>query len=198
VKKCFIDLETTGLDPWVDDPEETTKKGVILSAGFVLETGEEFQVIITPTLEEWEHASPQALKVNGMTWDFLKENGEIFQDAVSEIITWLKEQNVNNEEWVFVAQNAPFDKKFMYAFMDEWLKFVNAPETWVDFIPIYKNIGALVGLNVHYQNSHHISKQLGVPEEPKPHEAIEGARALKRNYDALKALADNKKLKWPL
>lgn len=197
MKKCFIDLETTGLDPWIDDPE-SNKKGVILSAGFTLETGEELQVIITPTPEEWGFASPKALEVNGMEWDYLKENGETFQDAVSIIISWLKENNITDEEWVFMAQNASFDKKFLLHFMDEWLQFVNAPKTWIDFIPIYKNLGPNLGLNTRYQNSHHISRELGVPEEPKPHEAIEGARALKRNYYALKLLADSKGLKWPV
>lgn len=197
VKKCFIDLETTGLDPWIDDPE-SNKKGVILSAGFVLETGEEFQVVITPTIEEWGFASPKALEVNGMEWDYLKENGVLFQDAVSEIISWLKENNVTDEEWIFMAQNSSFDKKFLLHFMDEWLQFVNAPKTWVDFIPIFKNLGRKLGLITKYQNSHHISRELGVPEEPKPHEAIEGAKALKRNYDALKLLADSKDLKWPV
>jgi len=198
VKKCFIDLETTGLSPWVDTPELLKKKGVILSAGFVLETGPEFQVVITPTPEEWGFASPKALEVNGMTWDYLKEHGVVLQEAISKIITWLKEQDVNNEEWVFMAQNASFDKQFMIHFMDEWLKFVNAPEEWIDFIPIFKNLGSKLGLNVFYQNGHHISRELGVPEEPKPHEAIEGARSLKRNYDALKSLADIKGLKWPV
>ena len=198
MKKCFVDLETTGLDPWVDDPEELNKKGVILSAGFVLETGPELQVIFLPTLEEWGHASPQALEVNGMNWDYLKENGVEFSEGVSQIIQWLKENNVTNEEWVFMAQNSQFDKKFMIHFMSDWLKFVDAPETWIDFIPIYKNVGSKLGLNIRYQNTHHISKQLGVPEEPKPHQAIEGARALKRNYDALKARADSKSLSWPV
>ena len=50
---------------------------------------------------------------------------------------------------------------------------------------------------MHYQNTHNIAKQLGVPEEPKPHQAIEGARALKRNYEALRKLADEKDVEWP-
>ncbi len=195
MKRCFVDLETTGLNPWKDNVRKNDK-GVILSAGFVLETGPELEVIITPTVEEWGYASPQALQVNGMTWDFLKENGELFGDAFRRIIWWLS-QNVNAEEWVFYAQNAPFDKKFLLHFLGDWLEFINMPSTWVDFIPIYKSVGRKLGLNVHYQNTHHISKQLGVPEEPKPHQAIEGARALKRNYEALRKLAAEKDVEWP-
>ena len=195
MKRCFVDLETTGLNPWKNNADKNDK-GVILSAGFVLETGAELEVIITPTIEEWGHASPQALQVNGMTWDFLKAEGEPFEDAARRIIEWLVE-NINSEEWVFYAQNAPFDKKFLLHFLGDWLTFIDTPTVWIDLIPIYKNVGRKLGLNVHYQNTHHISKQLGVPEEPKPHQAIEGARALKRNYDALRKLAAEKDVEWP-
>jgi DNA polymerase III epsilon subunit-like protein len=196
MKRCFVDLETTGLNPWKNNARENDK-GVILSAGFVLETGPELEVIITPTVEEWGYASPQALQVNGMTWDFLKEKGMLWEDAAREILRWLAEYEIIENEWVFYAQNAPFDKKFLLHFLGDWLTFLDVPTVWVDLIPIYKNVGRKLGLNVHYQNTHHISQQLGVPEEPKPHQAIEGARALKRNYDALRKLAAEKDVLWP-
>ena len=196
MKKCFVDLETTGLEPWVEDELEVNRKGVILSAGFALEDRRELEVIITPTPEEWGHASPRALEVNGMDWDFLKENGIPFVDAISVILKWFEENNVTREDWVFVAQNSKFDKKFLVHFIGEWLEFVNGPTVWVDTIPIFKDVGRKAGLNVRYQNTHHMSQQLGVPEEPKPHQAIEGARAVRRNYDAMKKLAKEKDIKW--
>jgi len=196
VKKCYVDLETTGLNPWVDG-DGKNDKGVILSAGFILETGNEAQVIITPTEEEWGYANPIALEVNGMEWEYLVKFGVPFADAVTFICDWLADNEVTSDEWVFMAQNAPFDRKFLEHFMGDWLKFANAPETWVDFIPIYKDIGFKLGLNVRKQNTHHISQQLGVPEEPKPHEAIEGARALKRNRDELKSRAEKEGIAWP-
>ncbi len=196
MKRCFVDLETTGLNPWRDNGK-ANDKGVILSAGFILETGPELEVIITPTVEEWGHASSQALQVNGMTWDFLKENGVPWEDAARRILEWLSEEEITEEEWVFYAQNAPFDKKFLLHFLGDWLTFIDVPTVWIDFIPIYKRVGRELKLNVHYQNTHHISKQLGVPEEPKPHQAIEGARALNRNYEALRKLAAEKKVGWP-
>ena len=196
MKRCFVDLETTGLNPWKGNVNNNDK-GVILSAGFVLETGPELEMIITPTVEEWGYASPQALEINGMTWDFLKEEGMPWENAARGILHWLVENEITENGWVFYAQNAPFDKKFLLHFLGDWLEFIDVPTTWVDLIPIYKNVGRKLGLNVHYQNTHHISKQLGVPEEPKPHQAIEGARALKRNYEALRKLADEKDVEWP-
>ena len=195
MKKCFVDLETTGLEPWNEDLND---KGVVLSAGFVLDDNSELEVIITPTVEEWRYASPYALEVNGMTWDFLKENGVERSVAQYHILHWLIANKVQEEnEYVFFAQNSSFDKKFLLHLMDDWLSFMGAPTDWVDMIPIYKLIGGTLGLNVRYQNTHHISKQLGVPEEPKPHEAIEGARAVKRNFEALGERAEKEGVPFP-
>jgi len=196
MKKCYVDAETTGLNPWLDNNDKKAK-GVILSIGFVLDSKEKLEVIITPTPEEWGHASPRALEVNGMTWDFLKEYGMTRDDAKNTILDWLREQDVNKEEYVFFAQNAPFDKKFLLNLLGASLEFINAPADWMDMIPIYKLIGRALGLNVHYQNTHHISKQLGVREEPKPHEAIEGALAVKRNFNALKKKALEEGIPFP-
>jgi DNA polymerase III epsilon subunit-like protein len=198
MRKCFVDLETTGLEPWNDDPEDLKHKGVVLSAGFILDSGEELEVIIMPTLEEWGYASPKALEYNGMDWDFLKENGMERKHAIKEIFDWLYDNQVRKEkDYVFFAQNSKFDKKFLLHLMADWLIFMGAPDEWIDMIPIFKLIGKALGLNTYYQNSHHISKELGVPEEPKPHQAIEGARAVKRNFEALKKKAKEKKVPFP-
>lgn len=179
-KKCFLDLETTGLDPG---------PGVILSMGFSLGIGKEFEIIIKPTKEEWEAASPRALEVNGMTMEFLDKYGIPLEEAKQVFLSWLIEEQITNENYVFFAQNAPFDKKWLLYFMSDVLAFADAPKVWVDLIPIYKHVGAQLGLNVHYQNTHHISQQVDVPEEPKPHTAINGARAVRRNYEGLKMMA---------
>lgn len=201
MKKCFVDLETTGLEPWNENPNDKKHKGVVLSAGFVLDDGSELDVIITPTIEEWGYASPYALKVNGMTWDFLKENGVERDVAQDTILHWLIANKVQlDNDYVFFAQNSSFDRKFLMHLMGEWLHFMGAPtakEDWVDMIPIYKLVGGALGLNVHYQNTHHISKQLGVPEEPQPHEAIEGARAVRRNFEALGERAEKEGVPFP-
>lgn len=189
LKKAFIDLETSGLEPG---------KGVIFSAGVTLSTGEEeTEVIFTPTREEFDNASPKALEVNGMTWDYLVENGVPFDQARKELLSWLVDVGVNRDNWVFMAQNAKFDRKFMEHFMKDLMySFYGLPDTWVDFIPLYKHYGRKLELNVKYRNQTHIAEQLGVPPEPEVHEALEGARSLKRNYMALRQLAKKNGLEW--
>lgn len=196
MKKCYVDAETTGLNPWQDNKNKNDK-GVILSIGFILDSREELEVIITPSPEEWGYASPRALEVNGMTWDFLKENGMHRDDAKNMILEWLQKHKVNKDEYEFFAQNASFDKKFLLHLMGPSLAFINVPDIWIDMIPIYKLIGGALGLNIRYQNTHHISRELGVPEEPQPHEAIEGARAVKRNFRALEARAQKEGIPFP-
>lgn len=198
MKKCFVDLETTGLEPWNEDPNDKKHKGVVLSAGFILDDGSELEVIITPTIEEWGHANSHALKVNGMTWDFLEKNGVERSVAQEIILNWLLANKVQKDnDYVFFAQNSSFDKKFLLHLMGDWLSFMGAPVQWVDMIPIYKLIGKALGLNIRYQNTHHISRELGVPEEPQPHQAIEGARAVRRNFEALGERAEKEVIPFP-
>jgi DNA polymerase III epsilon subunit-like protein len=187
-KKVFIDIETSGLSPG---------EGVIFSIGLALSTGPEIEVIIAPTKEEFDRSSPKALEVNGMTWEYLSKHGIPLNEAIKKALGWLVEKGVNSEDWVFMAQNAKFDKKFMNHFMGEYMySFYGLPETWIDFIPLYKKYGRLLGLNIRYQNQTHIAKQLDVPPEPEVHLALEGARSLKRNYEALRARAEKEGHDW--
>jgi DNA polymerase III epsilon subunit-like protein len=188
-KKCYVDIETTGLEP--SGPVGT--RGVILSAGFVLETGEEFEVVIMPSEQDWKDANSVALQVNGITKEFLLKRGVEPDIAFKSIAVWLMEHGVSEANgWVFFGQNPSFDRKFILFYMKEYLSWIDAPRRWVDMIPYFKKLGPILKLDTTRQNTHHISQQLGVPEEPKPHQAIEGAKAVKRNYEALQRLAKEK------
>lgn len=187
--KVFIDIETSGLKPG---------KGVIFSIGLTLSTGpDEKEVVIRPTKEEFDNSSPKALEVNGMTWEYLVDHGIPLDEAIKSTLGWLAEKGVDSDNWVFMAQNAKFDKRFMNHFMGEYMySFYGLPEKWIDFIPLYKKYGRKLGLNVKYQNQTHIAEQLEVPPEPEVHRALEGARSLKRNYMALKARAEKEGHEW--
>lgn len=184
--KVFIDLETSGLQPG---------PGVIFSIGVSLSTGSEIETVIKCTEEEFEKASPQALKVNGITWEYLERVGVPLGEATERTLGWLVEKGVN-KDWAWFGQNVKFDKNFMSHFMGEYFEFYGLPDEWLDMIPLYKHFGRQLGLDVNYQNTHHISQQLEVPEEPEVHRALEGARAVKRNYVALRSLAEKNGLEW--
>lgn len=186
--KIFIDTETSGLEPG---------RGVIFSVGIVLSTGPETEVVICPTKEEFDRSSPKALEVNGMTWEFLSEKGIPLDQATKRTLDWLVENEVDSENWVWMAQNAKFDRKFMEHFMGDFMYgFYGLPKKWIDFIPLFRKYGSELGLNTKYRNQAHIAKELEVPPEPEIHYALEGARSLSRNYMALKVRAEKHGLDW--
>lgn len=110
IKKCFIDLETTGLDP--------KKNGIVEIAG-IIESGnvvKEFQYRSRPFAED--EISQEALDVNRLTQDQINE----FPPAkdVHRILVKLFSRYVNRynrkDKFFFIAFNALFDSQFLREF----------------------------------------------------------------------------------
>ncbi len=178
-KRCYIDLETSGLKPG---------QAVILAIGAIIESGEEFYTLIRPTKDEWALASPEALKVNGITWDMVKD-APMLDGACKQLIDFLCEHRIFRGEAVFVGQNLSFDLKFLQYYMGHELEKAGVPlddyedvmltylrSTWLEMVPFTWNL-----------KGHTISKALKVEEESEIHNALEGARVVKRNMEALDA-----------
>lgn len=183
MRLCFIDIETSGLEP----PD-----AVILSIGAIAD-GEEFYVVIRPTEEEWQRASPKALEVNGMTWEDVSQ-GISLSDAKWQLLQFLLKHNID-EDANFVGQNPRFDMKFLSFYMGAELDFVGAPiGKPVDIRELYKRFLVRHELApiLEYYSGKNIANTLGVPEEPEPHNALEGARVVARNYLAIKKLWRNR------
>lgn len=174
----FIDIETSGLAPG---------EHVIFSIAAIFRD-QEFVVNIVPTFEEWERASKIALEVNGMTYAFLRLNGVPMEDATDKFITWLYQVGVTSENSFWVGQNPKFDFGFLTHFMRNELNFANipAPSAVVDVRDLFSQ--AVYKGKVKRQldrKGKTISLAIGVEPEPDVHEAIEGARVVKRNYERL-------------
>lgn len=188
----FVDLETSGLEPM--------EGHVILAIGAVVEVpgkgheGEldEFNIYIKPTESQWKMASPQALEVNGLTWDYLQEHGVPFEEAQREFVSWLVKNKVDNSRVIYVGQNPSFDLKFLGYWMGTELEFLGFPREAEEVFDIRQLYSILASRKVvpflKKRSGHEISKALGVEEEPIPHQAIEGARVVKRNYDKIVSL----------
>jgi DNA polymerase III epsilon subunit-like protein len=181
LSRCFIDLETTGLEPG---------KHVILSAGFVLNYGEpELEVTILPTKEEWARAEPRALEVNGMTYDHLKKVGVPLKEAKKTILQWLIENSVLYTKAVFVGHNTRFDIGFLNKFLGPELRWGRTPidDVYLDIIEDFKELKRKDPKlrNLRKSNALAISQALGVEPEPNVHNALQGARVAMRNYWAL-------------
>ena len=176
-KRCFLDIETTGLSP--------QEGAVILSIGMIMDREEDgVEFVITPSAEEWAKASPEALKVNGFTFEFLKENGQPIDDVKMGFMKWLLDNELQKGKAVIVGQNIQFDIKFLQYYLYAELAWVGAPlEDTVNNIDLFKQLQrkdqSLKGAR---WNTHGMSQALGVPEEPSVHNALEGAKAAQRNY----------------
>jgi DNA polymerase III epsilon subunit-like protein len=196
--RIYLDIETSGL--------KVADGAVILSAAFIFQQQEldkpmkdsvvdKLEVVIKPTEEEWSKASPEALKVNGMTLEYLEKYGVSLEEATAKIVRWLFANNVpalnkSSSTKVFcVGQNPKFDIGFLKHFMGGSLEFVGFPfDDVVDNIEMFKSIQkydtTLRTKNNKY-NGHAISQALGVQEEDKVHTAMGGAEVVFRNYWAI-------------
>lgn len=185
----FVDLETSGLEPM--------EGAVILAIGAVVEVpgkgheGElsEFNCYIKPTEMQWKNAKKEALEVNGITWEYLEEHGVTFEEARELFLSWLAKNKVESGRVIYVGQNPAFDQKFLHYWMGIELDFMGFPSSEDEIFDIRKLYSILASRSVvpylKNRNGHAISEALGVEQEPKPHQAIEGARVVKRNYDKI-------------
>lgn len=127
-----IDCETGGLD-------ET--KHALLSVGLV-ELDENFnpvrlkEVFIKPTLE----IQDEAAKINGYSVEEWERNGALdWPDALLSILNWLP------KDFIALAHNAPFDKKFMSSYGS--IRF--GDKEWICTKKLYQSIaGDPCNLNV--------------------------------------------------
>jgi len=96
---CWIDVETTGLDPQDHD--------IIEFAGIREDTGRTLHMKIWP--ERPENAHPQALEVTGYSIDAWEEAGAVsMADAIPQIATFL-------HDTILGGQNVSFDENFIKA-----------------------------------------------------------------------------------
>lgn len=186
-KLCFIDLETSGLVPG---------EHVILSIGAIV-ANQEFSALIVPTDAEWARTSSEALDVNGLTLDVLRYNGQPLREVANMFAQWLFNNGIVFGKGQFVGQNPAFDLGFLAHFLADEFAFYNITRHLpIDVRDMYSraiNAGLVIPVGK-YRDSHTISKSLGLPEEPWPHDALEGARAVRRHYEKLTELLSKVKL----
>lgn len=184
--KVYIDLETTGLNPG---------EHVVLSLAFIHEdqygTTETLDLVIKPTELEWSRAHPRALEVNGMTWEFLEEHGIPLNEARDEVYAFVVRKKIKTTRAIIIGQNPDFDVKFLKHFFPnlQWLGFPY--ESVFDNIKYAKTLARydLTFVPEGY-STHKLSRSLGVLEEDQVHTALGGAKAVMRNYKALRKRTD--------
>lgn len=177
-KDVFVDIETSGLSP---------KDGhVILSIGAVYKE-KEFYAVIAPTEEEFALAAPEALKVNGFTYEQLLAEGLPFQEVLTQFCNWVFSNYVKKGLAQIIGQNPKFDIMFLRHYMGNALNFLLFP--WDDVVDVRDLYSIMVNRGklprLQYRSGANIAKALGVEGEPEIHNALEGALLARRNYEKL-------------
>lgn len=167
---AITDFEMTGLDV---HQHEIIEIGLVLAHPKTLEVIDELDLKVKPL--HIETADPKALAVNGY-------NEADWKDATAPEYAFAQYANLT-EDAIFVAHNMAFD----WGFFQE---AVRAFGVWnrMDYHRIDTFSVAwtkLRGSGLESFNLASIARHLGVPEEPLPHRAINGARCAYEIYKKL-------------
>jgi DNA polymerase III epsilon subunit-like protein len=169
-----VDVETTGLD---------TKRCGLVEIGAVWLTGQRENEEFDRKCRPWEGAviEPGALEVNGCDW-VLDPTVAPESVAIDAFLDWVGEGPV-----LMAGMNPRFDLEFLRAaFNRSWaearMKSVKPefpfPHRTIDLHTLavtyaIANEASFTGKGL---NTDHIMELLGLPVEPRPHRAIQGAR----------------------
>ena len=172
---AITDTESTGLDR---NQHVIIEIGLVLVDQRTLEVLDEFETKIKPTPEEVARASPRALEVNGY-------NDEEWKGAPS--LKWAMGEYARRVPGaMFAAHNACRD----WGFMENAFN-VTGVEDPLDYHRIDLFSVAFEKLRhsgLRNFNLHILAAHLGIPEEPKPHRAINGARCAYQIYRRLREM----------
>ncbi len=185
----FLDIEANGLNPQIHKILEIAFKIVDLSTG---EVKENFQSLVTQPIEAWEKSDQESLRVNGFTWDEVK-NGRSIRHTSQQIIDLFAKWGIRRKQAVFICQNPSFDRVYFSQLIDaDTQELLSWPYHWLDLASMFwalsmtkakKGEGPLpweVGVSKDLIASHY---QLACEE--KPHRAMNGVNHLFLCYQAV-------------
>ena len=133
IQLAFIDLETTGIDP-VEGAEITEIGCILIKDDFSVDSKHTFHKRFT--IQHMDKANPEALEVghyNQVIWDKSSVHPEA---GLKEWNDWLKEVSPGGKP-IMAAQNAEFDKSFIFAQCDLYQVFPYIHNTWIDLISLW-------------------------------------------------------------
>lgn len=121
MKKAWIDVETTGLDP---------EKDTIIQLGCLIEDENSilagFNIYCKP--EKKPSNFEDIEKLTGITWKYLEEHGYSETEMISKFTDFLDENKDPDTKYIFCGYNANFDMNFLRKAMPEFRDyFVSAP-----------------------------------------------------------------------
>ncbi len=178
----FLDTETNGLNPLKHRILEIALKIVDVYTGEVKET---FQSSISTTLDEWQKSDPESLKINGFSWEEV-QSAAAPQAVAQKLLDLFKKHGIKRGQAVFICQNPSFDRAFFCELISPDLQeSLLWPYHWLDLASMYwaKNIekGKTDPKKFPWEtgvSKDKIARASALPEEGKPHRALQGVEHL--------------------
>ncbi|NGX34778.1 MAG: hypothetical protein K1060chlam1_01134 [Candidatus Anoxychlamydiales bacterium] len=182
MQAIFLDTETNGLDPYKHKILEIAYKIIDLYSG---EEKDSYQTIINQPESIWEKSNLKSLEINGFTFEELKK-GKQEKDASFEIIESFEKNTIQNDNSVYICQNPSFDRAFFFQLIDsDKQNVLGWPYHWLDLASMY---WALTLKKTSQNQSPFpwetgfskdlIASEYTLPEEEKPHRAMNGVNHL--------------------
>jgi DNA polymerase III epsilon subunit-like protein len=191
----IVDVETTGVDE---------VKHSILSVGAIDFDNPKNQFYEECRAFEGAHIMDEALAINGFTRDqVLDVTKQTDEELIKHFIEWTK----GVKEHTLAGQNPSFDRDFLHRTADryhlEWsFAFRTVDQHSVCYTHMIKRgVTPPTAHNRTDLNSDKIMQYVGIPEEPHPHNALNGAKvageALSRLLYGRKLLPEFEKFDLP-
>ena len=165
-----VDVETTGVD---------SKKNSIISIGAVDFSKPQNQFYQECRIWEGAEITQQALYINGFTKEQITDQNKIsLEEAVKSFINWAG----NIAEQTLAGENPSFDRDFLRNSIEEYKINYRIGHRTIDLHSICyhhylkKEFRPPIRDSRTDLNLDGILKYSGLPEEPKPHHALTGAK----------------------
>ncbi|MBS0626456.1 MAG: 3'-5' exonuclease [Verrucomicrobia bacterium] len=194
----FLDTETNGLNSQIHKILEIAFKIVDLTTG---EEKEDFQTIISQSIETWEKSDQESLRINGFTWDEVSK-GRTPRQVSQHIIDTFAKWGIRRKKAVFICQNPSFDRVFFSQLIDpDTQELLSWPYHWLDLASMHwaltmekarRQSGPLPWETGFSKDM--IASYYKLPSESKPHRAMNGVSHLLLCYEAVVGFPDKTSL----
>ncbi len=185
----FLDTETNGLNSHIHKIIEIAFKIIDLTNGNVKQ---EFESLIAQPIEVWEKSDQESLRINGFSWEEVCK-GKIPRHISQTIIDIFTRWGIRRKKAVFICQNPSFDRVFFSQLIDpDTQELLSWPYHWLDLASMYwaltldkaKRKLSPFPWETGFSKDL-IAMQYKLPEEAKPHRAMNGVDHLILCYEAV-------------
>ena len=181
----FLDIETNGLNINKHKVIEIAHKIVDVCTGQIVDS---FHTTVFQHYKEWKRSDPLSLKVNGFTWNDIKD-GMLPEQVAEKVRFSFLRAGIKRGKAVFICQNPSFDRGFFNQLIDvDAQESLNWPYHWLDLASMYWMHCFFKGSSFPWEtglSKNKIAAAYDLPTEAMPHKAMNGVDHLLLCYRAI-------------